>query len=198
MGDCLENTMKLRLTDEMTAAYGGQKNITTTAWHGDVEVGRLDWVEYRGRASISMIVAEVQRAGVATALVRRLQSKYPDSEISWGDVVTDEGEALRQSITFTMPNEARAAPLEELARCMEKLKAYEAQSAAGATSAQVDVDDWNAQHDRMDELTRAIAELPAEIRLVKGAGCPLEVVWLARRAADFAALTQSGAPALDP
>lgn len=76
----------LTFTDEVTAAYSGQTNLTLTALDGGEAVGSLQYVVYRGEVSVSMLEVDPRhrRRGVGSELLLKLQSKYPRTEIRHG------------------------------------------------------------------------------------------------------------------
>jgi len=88
-------------TDETVASYSGQTNHVLRAELPDGKSGRLEYVVYRGEPSISFISVpdKNKRSGIATALVRELQRKFPDNEIEWG-MTTPEGTALKESLPW--------------------------------------------------------------------------------------------------
>lgn len=89
-----EDMMKLEFTEETTAAYSGQVNLTLSAYVGEEIVGAIDYVKYGSDISVSYIVVaeKHRRHGYATALMQQLQAQYPDTEIKMG-LLTNDGAA---------------------------------------------------------------------------------------------------------
>jgi hypothetical protein len=89
----------LSFTDEMTSYHGGQKDMVLRAMAHENQAGYLQYSVYDHIPAIQFISVDqgFSRLGVGTALVKKLQSLYPDQEIEWG-TTTPDGEALRSSL----------------------------------------------------------------------------------------------------
>ena len=92
---------KIVYKNEMRGFHSGQKDLSLRAYIGGELVGWIDYVDYHGDPSISMIeiFPQYRRRGVARGLVYKLQKMYPDREIDWG-MTTDEGSMLYSSLKF--------------------------------------------------------------------------------------------------
>lgn len=92
---------KIMFKNEMRGFHSGQKDLSLRAYIDGKLVGWIDYVDFQGNPSISMIEIEPQyrRRGVARGLIYKLQNMYPDREIDWG-MTTDEGGMLYNSLKF--------------------------------------------------------------------------------------------------
>jgi len=80
-------------------SHSGQNNYAVLALQGDEPVGVLDFVEFNGEVSISMVEVnkKFRNQGIGRGLVLHLQNEYPRIEIEWG-YDTDEGAKLHKSM----------------------------------------------------------------------------------------------------
>jgi tape measure domain-containing protein len=93
------------ITDELLSASHGQIDARiVTRNKNDQVLGTLDYSEYQGNPSIKHIAVaeEARRKGIATNMVKKLQSNYPGKDIDWG-MMTDEGNKLKASIYKKAP-----------------------------------------------------------------------------------------------
>lgn len=176
-------TMNLTMREECTGAHGGQKNMTLTALNDGVEAGHVDWVLYDEMPSISMIKTEddFKRKGVATAMLQKLQSDFPETPIRWGDVATPEGAALIDKITFTVPNPEHREALAEL-RTVRNYIDFMSTGAAGDDQPGLSTEQWNDLHDKHKTLSESVERSVSEFTFVRGAGCPAEQIFRASEA----------------
>lgn len=98
----IESGQHIRFVDSVTDSYSGQTNHQLVMLVDDTPVGYIDYVDYRGEPSISMIeiFSKHRRSGYGTKLVQHLQSLYPNQEIIWGST-TPAGDALRNTIRYS-------------------------------------------------------------------------------------------------
>ena len=89
----------IKISDsEATNAYKGQINLIIRARNDKGEqIGKLEYVDYKGVPSISMIevVVPYRRMGVATRLYNQLKSEYPNIEIKHGYSTEDGSEFVK-------------------------------------------------------------------------------------------------------
>lgn len=90
---------QFKFHDEMINAHSGQIDMRLSLEKDGTEVAHLDYTVYEGVPSISMIEVKEKRKSYGSALVKKLQSLYPEEEIEWG-MTTDEGENLRKSFEY--------------------------------------------------------------------------------------------------
>lgn len=171
---------------ELTDSYGGQTNHLLTATGADGKTGTLEYSVYEGRPSISMISVpeSSRRSGIGRALVQQLQREYPGTEIDWG-YMTDDGAALRRSLTFVeveTPSAAKFKELEQAIRERDQLMtiADDFGKLKEPTEAQraeywKQVEPLNALHDRIYDLE---AELQGQSRVARlvDASTPTETI----------------------
>jgi GNAT superfamily N-acetyltransferase len=94
----LENII---IKNEMRGYHSGQRDMSLIAYLDKNIIGYIDYVDYKGDPSISMIKIsdDYKRKGVGKKLIYKLQDMYPDREIDWG-MLTDEGNMLYRSLEF--------------------------------------------------------------------------------------------------
>lgn len=138
--------------DEVTDAYCGQTNHVLSALVDKDRVGALQYTVFRGVPSISMIdvPASCRRQGFGQALVKELQRQFPETEIEWG-MLTQEGDALRRSLTFIPVPTEYASSFDALAATRETLKLLSEKQRAGTITA-AEIAGWNDHHDKESEL----------------------------------------------
>lgn len=93
------NEVKITFRDENIGYHSGQSDNRLIAHIDGEVVGHIDYVDYQGDISISMIDVspKYQSKGVGKELVLKLQSTYPKKEIDWG-MVTGPGMKLYNSV----------------------------------------------------------------------------------------------------
>lgn len=141
---------KIETTDEVVDSYSGQTNSIKKAFVDGKEVGTLEYVDYNGKPSISMINvdSEYRRQGVAEQMLSELQKEYPNKEIEWG-TMTESGAKLRDSVTKNIQNATVAAKKAELIKTKEQIKEFESLSDDEAAKlSEKEGDEWNSLYDK--------------------------------------------------
>jgi hypothetical protein len=77
----------------------GQHDAEIIATQHNTEIGRIDFSIYKDVPSIHYIDTTVKRTGLATKMLKFLQSKFPEEEIIFG-MTTDSGSSLYHSLEF--------------------------------------------------------------------------------------------------
>ncbi|MBA3622934.1 MAG: GNAT family N-acetyltransferase [Methylibium sp.] len=168
----------------------GQSNLTLRAMAGGQEVGRVDFSVMDGEPAIEMVEVpeEHRRKGIGTALVRELQSQYPDTPIKWG-MLTDDGAKLKAALpTTTKKNESLAKAQRQLNAAEKERAALEQRHAAfesieSPSPEQTQdhrrwmdsvVERWNELHDEIDRLRAVRGYKPEDYEIVTqpNAGAP--------------------------
>lgn len=87
--------------NEMVGYHHGQSDMVLRAKIDGKQVGFIDYSVYDGKPYLKMIEVspEFKRKGIATGMLKHLQSKYPDEEIEWG-YMTDDGSKLYSMLKF--------------------------------------------------------------------------------------------------
>lgn len=160
------NMEQIEIDNEVTNMYSGQTNMTMSAKIGDKIVGTLDYSEYNGKPSISMIEVkpEYRRKGIATRLLQNLQSEYPNIEIEWGTMTTD-GASLRDAITYNIENEDIKAIKNEIIDIDKKIEEYQTKFNNNILT-EKEGDDWNRLEDRKYKLENEIYDKSEYTNLV--------------------------------
>jgi hypothetical protein len=134
--------------------HHGQHDYTLVARDGVEVVGRIDFSDFESTPHIEMIsVPKRTREGIATAMLKDLQKRYPGKEIQWG-MTTRQGEALRKSIKFQTVEDDETAPMFDLlAGLRVRLKELEARAQAVVAHSsrplpEKDIEVLNALNDR--------------------------------------------------
>ena len=93
-------TNEISFKEELTNSYSGQKDLTLFAYLDNKIVGKLEYVEYQGSISVSIINVkpEFRRMGIGKKLILELQKQNPRTEIELGLQVSPEGTALVNSL----------------------------------------------------------------------------------------------------
>lgn len=147
---------------EVTGHHSGQTDLRLVASQAGQVVGTIDFVDYQGTCSVSMIHVDsaFRRKGVGSAMLRRLQQEYPDTDLDLG-MLTGDGAALINAVPKTTTENPKVKELEsELAEVTEKLNSYEEaanQIRRGATEEERNafynkVADWNELSDRKEQI----------------------------------------------
>lgn len=163
--------------EELVGHHNGQTDNILRALIGDNPAGRIEYSVYGGKPSIGMIRTEpaYQRQGIATEMLRNLQSKYPNQMIDWG-MLTDDGAKLYQSVPKRqVPSEyaAQFARLDAAIKERDKLMriADKFQASKNPTQAQRQAmgkvtEPLNSLHDEIDALESALYGKPKSITLI--------------------------------
>lgn len=96
----------IEISDNVVSSYSGQTNSIIEAKIEGKKVGTLEYSEYNGEPSISMINVDekYRRNGIAKKMLQELQSNYPNKEIDWGTMTTD-GAKLKDAVTYNIEND---------------------------------------------------------------------------------------------
>lgn len=158
----------------MGYAYG-QHDWRLRASVDDEQVGFVTFAEYAGVPCVRLVYVEPEwrRMGIATRMLANLQARYDGVEIDLG-TQTEEGAELFRSLPWVVvPNTARQACIEDLARIEETIGSYrrlwdDAVSGAGRPREEAlrSTSDWNDLSDAADELRRQVEEEPVEHRFI--------------------------------
>jgi hypothetical protein len=160
---------------ESTGSVDGQTDFTLTAEVDGRAVGTLDYSVFNGVPAVQMLSVPEgdRRKGYGRALVQQLQSQFPDSEIDTG-MMTDDGAALRAALpTREVADPEVAAQRQRLAEAIAERTALEQRAAALESDAEASRrfigevgDRWNALHDEIDTLERALQNARDSRRLI--------------------------------
>lgn len=158
-----ELTFKFEVDDH----HSGQTDVTLSALMGGQRVGKINFAVFQNEPSIQMVAVdpEYRRQGIATAMIKKLQKEFPDTEINWGSM-TDDGSALRKSLkTNVKTDPVVQAKLERL----KSLKAKEEAFQARWGELERDPDDQAVQDliAKWNDLNDAIYALERELQGVK-------------------------------
>lgn len=117
---------EIKILEEVTGAHHGQIDMVMTAYKGEESVGYLQYSLYEDLPHISLIetMPPYRRQGIATRLLQQLQAQYPEAEIEWG-MLTDEGKALYDAITYSVENEDYNRTKDDLEDITTELSKYE-------------------------------------------------------------------------
>jgi hypothetical protein len=163
----LLEVMSLTFHDEHRNHHHGQSDQTLRAFVGDRCVGWIDYSVYQGEPSVQMIEVVDQRRGYGSALIRKLQSMFPDTEIDMG-MLTDDGMKLIGGMPHIIVHDPEykakrerldglLATEREYQRAMDAFDANPSDEARRALPA---VNRWN-------DLNDAIRELEQELHYMK-------------------------------
>lgn len=91
----------IKFNNSMNGYHHGQSDMTLTAKIGDIIVGYIDYSVYEDQPYLKMIEVHHshKRKGIATLMLKHLQSLYPNEEIDWG-MMTDDGSELYKKLNF--------------------------------------------------------------------------------------------------
>lgn len=103
----------LQFRDEMRGAHHGQNDMTLFAEVGGRTVGYLEYAVYQGESSVQWLEVSDKRKGYGTALLKKLQSMYPDTEVNLG-MTTEDGTALVDKMKFEEKPTEHAEKFKEL------------------------------------------------------------------------------------
>jgi GNAT superfamily N-acetyltransferase len=149
----------------------GQYDLTLFAEIDNKDVGYIDYSKYQDDINIQMIHVddEFKRQGIATAMLKRLQKEYPDTEISWG-MLTADGNDLYQKIDFDIiPNKEYQKKLAGLAKLKDLEKRFEEIAASKLDSEKKRdlLSNWNKVNDAIYKIENRLRELKPENKLIK-------------------------------
>jgi hypothetical protein len=79
--------------------HSGQHDASVIATQHNTEIGRIDFSVYKEIPAIKYIDVKIKRNGLATKMIRFLQSKFPEEEIDFG-MLTQDGSEFIKSLKF--------------------------------------------------------------------------------------------------
>jgi GNAT superfamily N-acetyltransferase/ADP-ribose pyrophosphatase YjhB (NUDIX family) len=165
----------LTFMNEAVDHYAGQTNLVLTAYQDRVAVGSIEYTEYHGVPSISMVTVRPQyrRQGIATQMLRWLQRQYPDVEIGGQDNLTDLGAQWSQNIAWQdRPNPRYQELTEEKAQLeaeADRLMAVFDQGSVPKNQLNQLGDDMNRVHDRLYQIEEELHGMKPARRIFTGA-----------------------------
>lgn len=147
-----KNQEILTFKNEVTDAYFGQLNMLLTAIKNEQPVGQVEYIKYNGEISINhiLVLEKFRRKGIATSLLRYLQKKNKDKEIEWG-YTTNDGTALKNAITYTIPNEETANKFKELEVLKAEFEKID-EKIEDENLSEEDGEKWNKLYDKIELL----------------------------------------------
>jgi len=168
--------LKLNFHNEMRNFHHGQSDMTLFALLNGERVGYINYSKYKDD-SISIQYIEViqkyrneNRRGIGTALVKHLQSMYPDTEIEWG-MTTPDGSALKASLpTKVVYNPLYQEYLNKLKKIEELEKKYTEIFENKKTTQEKKLElgiKWNHLHDLEYTLKQKLMHLSASKTLIE-------------------------------
>ena len=145
---------EIEITNNMLSHHSGQSDMLLSAIVDGKVVGKLEYSDYKGEPAISFIeVPEAERRkGIATELLKELQSSYPNVDIDWG-YTTEDGSALKEAITYEIPNKEIMADIKKLTSMKEQLKAID-ERIAQEIYLEEDGEIYNALYDEISLLEK--------------------------------------------
>lgn len=118
-----------RIRTDIHGYHNGQTDFTLYIEENGKVLGKLDASEFEGVPSIHMIEVYDKGKGYGKKLVQELQSMYPSVEIIWG-VTTEEGERLRNSLSYKKIKTPYYDEIVEYERLTKELDEYQKQADA--------------------------------------------------------------------
>ena len=151
---------ELKILDEVIDSHHGQLDMVMTAYMGETPVGSMQYSIYENAPYIAMIevLPEYRRQGIATRLLRNLQSQYPETEIAWG-MQTDDGKALYDAITYSVENEEYTRRKSDYDDITQQYNLYEQRLDNGEILSPLEADDMNDLSDIQYRLENELSEL---------------------------------------
>ena len=149
---------EIKVAEEVRGTHHGQIDMEMTAYKGETAVGYIQYSLYENVPHIAFMetMPPYRRQGIATRLLRQLQAQYPDTEIEWG-MLTDDGRALYEAVTYSVENEEYVHAQEGLKGIISRLSQYESAIDNGGNLT-------DAQAAEMAELESAQNWLEKELR----------------------------------
>lgn len=151
----------IEFKEEMRGYHNGQSDLTLSIHHNGEPVGYIDYSVYQDVPHIQMVmVAKEQRGkGYGKALIRKLQSMFPDQEIQWG-TMTDAGAKLYDKLP---KKKVINKDLQDKVDRLKQLKAKEAEFTKIANSGDRDainsiIDQWNDLNDEIYALEQELED----------------------------------------
>lgn len=158
----------LEIRNEVVSYYSGQMNAVLSAVGANGEIlGYIQYAEYQDAPYIQYINTEEEyrRQGIATRLLRELQSLYEGIEIDWG-MTTEDGTKLREAVTYVVEDAEVKDLMERLAAAQAALQENEKQLNE-LYQIEIPTQDQDIEierlGDRWEELTDEIRDLEKQI-----------------------------------
>lgn len=144
--------------EEVTGSHHGQLDVRMQAVIDELTVGVLEYSVFEDVPHIAMVevLEAYRRQGIATGMIQKLQSQYPNTEIAWG-MLTDDGAAFKAAVTYTVANERFERVSDDLEDISAKLRIYENDLDSGKILSRKKADD-------RDELSGIQYRLEQELR----------------------------------
>ena len=153
----------ISFSEELTGHHHGQSDLKLSLRDKDKTLGTVFYSEYQGRPHIQFIDVKEKRKGVGKALLKKLQQKYPETEIELG-MLTEEGSKLVDSLNFlTISDKVLIGKLEALKHKREQLAKIDAILSEETEKGEINRELWG----KRDDLDREIWELEGDLRDVK-------------------------------
>ena len=151
---------EIKILDEVIDSHHGQLDMVMTAYMGEKPVGSLQYSLYENIPHISYIevLPEYRRQGIASRLVRNLQSQYPETEIEWG-ILTDDGKAFYDALTYSVENEEYTRRKSDYDDITQEYEEYEQRLNDGGILSPLEADDMDDLSDIQYRLENELAEL---------------------------------------
>ena len=149
---------EIKVAEEVRGTHHSQIDMEMTAYKGETAVGYIQYSLYENVPHIAFMetMPPYRRQGIATRLLRQLQAQYPDTGIEWG-MLTDDGRALYEAVTYSVENEEYVHAQEGLKGIISRLSQYESAIDNGGNLT-------DAQAAEMAELESAQNRLENELR----------------------------------
>ena len=117
-----------KITEYSTDAYYGQVDMRMESRDGENLAGYMQYSVYDDTPNIQYIQTEegYRGQGVATEMLQRLQSQYPDKEINWG-MTTPDGTKLKEKVTYEVRDEKVTRKKKRLQSMKDEISRNEAE-----------------------------------------------------------------------
>jgi len=156
--------------------HHGQQDLKLVASRNGEYVGHIDYSVYQDEPYVQYISVPVEKhQGIGTAMVRRLQAEYPDTEINMG-TLTPDGSKLLASIPQTIiPDPDYAAKTKRYEELQARLAEYNRiadefhsnPTPENREKVSVITHDWNDLTDEMDLIADNIRDRRPHKRLFR-------------------------------
>ena len=160
---------ELQIKEESQGAHHGQVDMLIQAIMDDLTVGVIEYSIFEDAPHISnmQVLEGFRRQGIATQMIRFLQERFPNTEIEWG-MLTDDGAAFKDAVTYSSPNEQYERVHSDLADISKLLQGYEADLDAGkilSPNQAADMDDLSDTQYRLEKELRDLRPQKNFVRL---------------------------------
>lgn len=160
----------IELVDEVTDSFSGQTNHVLWANVNGIKNGYIEYVVFGDEVTVEFIrvTDSMQRKGIASKLMLKLQEMYPTTHIIWG-YTTDDGTKLHDNMKDKMlPYEKSAKGSRELKAKTLLEKLYVARDRIIALFDNIkDHDTRNDMSKRLYSIYDKIHKIESEFRLVE-------------------------------